>query len=180
MVIPNVGSIAKTLLVKCRWHLISYISITGRLEVHTSLFRRKAYVDQHVLSSISIHISLVIPLPSKTCLLIERLMKNFLWSSDPEHLSSDYVRWNTVCLPKQEGGLGLRRLKDLNDACFLKMAWSVVTGSSLWGSWCKARYCKVSFLWHPQNPRIGSTIWKKDQITILLSVVPVFLGCRKW
>lgn len=86
---------------------------------------------KHVLSFIPIHISVIIPLPSETCLLIERLMRNFLRSSDSERLRSNYFRCETICLPKAEGGLGLRRLKELNDVCFLKLAWSVATGTSL-------------------------------------------------
>ena len=87
---------------------------------------------KHVLSSIPIHISLIIPLPSKTCLLIQRLMRNFLWSSDPDRLGNNFVIWETICLPKSEGDLGLRRLKEFNDACFMKLAWSIATGISLW------------------------------------------------
>ncbi|XXG88201.1 hypothetical protein AAC387_Pa12g0445 [Persea americana] len=72
---------------------------------------------------------MVIPLPTKTCLLIERLMRNFLWSVDRIKSKSNYVRWETVCLPKSKGGLGLRRLKELNEACPLKLGWSAVTGN---------------------------------------------------
>ena len=65
---------------------------------------------KHVLSTIPIHISLVLPLPSGTSLLLERLMRNFLWSSNPEKQGTNFIRREKVCLPKPEGGLGLLEL----------------------------------------------------------------------
>ena len=109
-------------------------SIKSRLESWKSKllsFACRLILIKHVLNSIPIHISMIIPLPSKTCLLIERLMRNFLWSSDLERLRSNYVKWETICLPKAKGVLRLRRLKELNDVCFLKLAWLVAAGTSL-------------------------------------------------
>ena len=97
---------------------------------------------KHILCSTPLHISLVTSLPSKTCSQIERLLRNFLWSADSIKSRSNFVRWEKICLPKSEGGLGLRRMKDLNEACLLKLAWSVSTESSLWANWLSASYCR--------------------------------------
>ena len=86
---------------------------------------------KHVLSSIPLHISLVLPIPSRTCLQIEKLIRNFLWSSSSDKKSSNIVKWDQACLPKVEGGLGLRRVKEFNEACLLKMGWSAATFDSL-------------------------------------------------
>ena len=45
------------------------------------------------------------------------------------------MRWEQVCMPKNEGGLGLHRVKEFNDASLLKLGWSVATSDSLWASW---------------------------------------------
>jgi len=43
------------------------------------------------------------------------------------------VGWKTLTLPKQLGGLGLRRLNFINDACLMKLRRAILKGeSSLW------------------------------------------------
>ena len=94
-------------------------------------FAGRLILVKHVLSSIPLHISLVISIPSKTYLQIERLMRNFLWSSSSEKKRSNLVNWEKVCVPKAEGGLGLRRGKEFNNACLLKLGWVAATSESL-------------------------------------------------
>ena len=41
-----------------------------------------------------------------------------------------------MCLPKEDGGLGLRRVKDLNDANVMKHIWNLFyRKDSLWVAW---------------------------------------------
>lgn len=73
---------------------------------------------------------------------------------------SNLVRWKTICLPKDEGGLGLRRVKEFNEACLMKQAWSAISKDSLWVNWFRARYFKGPSIWSSRNPNGGSCIWK--------------------
>lgn len=41
------------------------------------------------------------------------------------------MNWAKVCLPKDKGGLGIRPVKEFNDACLMKLGWSVATPTSL-------------------------------------------------
>ena len=93
------------------WWKTKCLSFAGRL-----------ILVRHVLSSFPLYISLVLPLPSKTYLLIERMMRNFLLSANQERLKSKLVRWEIVYLPSLEGGLGLRKVMEFNHACLLKVA----------------------------------------------------------
>ena len=104
------------------WKL-KFLSFAGRLTL-----------VKHVLSSIPLHITLAIPIPKKTCLLIERLMRNFLWSTSPDRTKRNFVNWETVCLPKKEGGLGLQKMKDFNQACLLKLGWAATSTDSMWAA----------------------------------------------
>ncbi|GKC24984.1 polypyrimidine tract-binding protein homolog 2 isoform X1 [Tanacetum coccineum] len=45
--------------------------------------------------------------------LIRSLMRGFLWSPSSLKKGRSKVAWEVVCLPKNEGGLGIRRLKDI-------------------------------------------------------------------
>ncbi|CAA7015800.1 unnamed protein product [Microthlaspi erraticum] len=70
--------------------------------------------------------SSIFPLP-KTCLeTIEKILNAFLWSGAPNSAKGAKVSWETVCLPKSAGGLGLRRLADLNQVFGLKLIWELV------------------------------------------------------
>ena len=43
------------------------------------------------------------------------------------------VSWDTVYLPKVDGGLGIRRLHQMNEAYLMKLAWGVLTKQNdLW------------------------------------------------
>ena len=71
------------------------------------------------------------------------------------------VNWEKVCVPKAEGGLGLRRVKEFNNACLLKLGWSAATTDSLWASWFHCRYFRLPPIWFSTNTKAGSCIWKR-------------------
>jgi len=43
-------------------------------------------------------------------------MRDFLWSNKDAKMGFHWVKWDDVCHPKQEGGLGIRLLCDINKA----------------------------------------------------------------
>ena len=109
----------------------------------TLSFAGRLILIKHVFSTTPIPISLSIPIPKKTCLLIKKLMRNFLWSAEETKSRSNFGRWNKVFIPKA-GGLGIRRVKDVNDACMLKLSWAAIITSSLRASWFSHCYFKNS------------------------------------
>lgn len=42
---------------------------------------------------------------------IERLMRTFLWNDSPEHHHYHLVDWNVVCMPIQNSGLDIMRVR---------------------------------------------------------------------
>jgi len=73
------------------------------------------------------------------------------------------VAWEAICKPKQEGGLGLRSLKEANDVCCLKLIWRILShGDSLWVKWIETNLLKNNSFWIiKSSTTMGSWMWKK-------------------
>lgn len=56
---------------------------------------------------------------------IKNLQRRFLWGSSIQKQKWALVNWNTVCSPKDAGGLGLRNPLHSNE----------VMGARLWWNW---------------------------------------------
>ncbi|KAG5610683.1 hypothetical protein H5410_021964 [Solanum commersonii] len=68
--------------------------------------------------------------------------------------------WDTLCLPKLEGGVGFRSIFDVSNALFCKLWWNLRSKPSPWGAFMINKYCKKL---HPivAQCRVASLIWKK-------------------
>lgn len=51
-------------------------------------------------------------LPAKCLDTIESMCNAFLWSGSPTQSHKAKVSWEDLCVPKEEGGLGVRRFRD--------------------------------------------------------------------
>ena len=70
---------------------------------------------------------------------LERIASNFIWNGKM-HVWS----WKSTCLPKREGGLGLREVQDISLAAGIKMIWILFTTNSLWARRMHHHYVKGS------------------------------------
>jgi hypothetical protein len=94
---------------------------------------------------------------------IERIQRNFLWSglgdSHPVHL----VKWNTICDPLQNGGLGVKNLRRFNQALLGKWLWCYGTDrEALWRQIVEAKYGGMWGGWCSDIGRgpYGVSLWK--------------------
>ncbi|XP_043717838.1 uncharacterized protein LOC122665764 [Telopea speciosissima] len=83
-----------------------------------------------VIGSIPIYNFSVYYWPATTIVSMERWMSNFIWTGESEKTRAITVKWDTMCKPKNEGGLGIRRLREVNFALLAKFAWAIRSGSS--------------------------------------------------
>ncbi|KAJ0895798.1 putative RNA-directed DNA polymerase [Helianthus annuus] len=64
---------------------------------------------------------------------LERLRRDFLWGSTPEHQRASWVAWNDIMAPKELGGAGLGSLKEANYALLAKWWWRFkMENDSIW------------------------------------------------
>ncbi|GKA99204.1 RNA-directed DNA polymerase, eukaryota, reverse transcriptase zinc-binding domain protein [Tanacetum coccineum] len=91
---------------------------------------------QSVIGSMHVYWASVFILPSRVLLDIEQLMRGFLWCQGERQKGKSKVAWEVVCLPKKEGGLGLRRLDLFNKALMVTHIWNLLSRKeSLWVKW---------------------------------------------
>lgn len=88
-------------------------------------------------------------------------MRHFLWSGNASSSKTNYVNWVQVTPPKDEGGLGIRKLLEVNDASFIKLGWPASIENFMWSRWFKNYYVKQDSTWSPSNTIYGFCIWKR-------------------
>ncbi|GJR80902.1 hypothetical protein Tco_0151687 [Tanacetum coccineum] len=64
-------------------------------------------------------------------------MRKFLWCPGNSSKGNAKVAWDVVCLPKDEGGLGIRRLDRFNSALMVTHLWKLPPRleEALWVKW---------------------------------------------
>ncbi|GKB59480.1 sodium/hydrogen exchanger 6 [Tanacetum coccineum] len=79
-----------------------FLSLASRLQLIWS-----------ILSSMYIYWSSVFILPSRIVNDLEQLMRGFLWCQREMKKGKAKVAWDSMCMPKHEGDLGIRRIEEL-------------------------------------------------------------------
>lgn len=95
---------------------------------------------KHVLSSILIHVFVVIEPPKKILQQPERIMAEFYWGDTETGIRHHWCRWKGLCSSTIEGGLGLRNLEDMLKAFSWKLCWKFENSNSLWASFVASKY----------------------------------------
>ena len=113
-------------------------------------------------------------IPKFTCYKIEQLFRGFLWSGKDVNARRAKVGWKSLCLPKKEGGLGLRRFKDWNDATIMKHIWNVFyRKDSIWVAWVREVLLRQGSTWNARIPSRCS--WSCRKILQLRDKVRPFI-----
>lgn len=64
---------------------------------------------------------------------MEQLCASFLWTGPDLKFSGAKVSCKEICKLKNEGGMGLRSLKEVNIVYGSKLIWRMLAVDSLWG-----------------------------------------------
>lgn len=154
-------------------------TITSRLQSWTNRFLSLAgrlQLIKSVLHSIQVYWSSVFILPASVTNRIEQIFRQFLWKGPSLGSGGAKVAWVDVCLPKEEGGLGIRSLRVSNIAVMLKYLWLIFTDKeSLWSKWIHSIFLNHKNFWIVPRPTYCSWTWKK-----LLSLRDLIQHHFKW
>lgn len=145
--LPLIDKVKKRLLL---WQN-KWLTYAGRLQLIIS-----------VLSSMQVYWGSMFILPVSVSKAVEKLMRNFLWSGDETGKGRAKVSWKEVCLPKVEGGLGIKPMILWNQAMMAFHVWSVVSNrQSIWVKWIHTYRLKGRSFWEVKVPWDSSWSWRK-------------------
>jgi hypothetical protein len=100
-------------------------------------------------------------LPKRIIYLLEQKFNRFLWNGGDVKAHAK-VSWERLCVPKKEGGLGIRRIDLWNQVSMLNHIWNLFAkAGSLWVAWIEANWLKGRSLWQLSIPKSCSWSWKK-------------------
>ncbi|VFQ90110.1 unnamed protein product [Cuscuta campestris] len=112
---------------------------------------------KHVLSSIPLHLMAAQRIPKSILKSLNRLMANYFWGAKEEGHKYHWRKWDRLCFPFEEGGLGLRNLLHCQVAAFIDLWLKVVQGHSIWGKFMRQKYYRDGLF----SPNIyDSYTWK--------------------
>jgi hypothetical protein len=114
-----------------------------------------------VLSSIPVYFLSFFKAPIGTISSLESIFKSFLWGGCEDSRKIHWISWDKICREREEGGLGVRRIREFN--------------FSLLGKWCWRLYVNQDCLWfkvlvakyglEDGKPREGgrlASVWWRD------------------
>jgi hypothetical protein len=116
-----------------------------------------------VLFSIQVYWASLFLLPGQVIKNVEQIMKSFLWSGSDMRTTGAKVAWDQVCLPKKEGGLGIKSITEWNKIALLKHIWNLCNDSdgSIWSTWIRSNLLRGRNFWTIKTPQNCSWAWGK-------------------
>jgi hypothetical protein len=146
----------------------SFVDVLDKVKVKIEGWRSKtlsqagkSVLIKVVASTIPSYTMSTFLLSDKFCHKLDIAFKNFWWGFPKDKTRNLTLKsWASLCLPKDQSGLGFRLMKDINLSLIAKLGWKLLTNhDSLWVSFFKAKYIKYenllscplgfgSFLWN--------------------------------
>nr|XP_043611422.1 uncharacterized protein LOC122583015 [Erigeron canadensis] len=140
----------------------------------TLSFAGRLHIINSVLASMHIYWASIFILPARVIKELEQKMRNFLWGMGPGGKVKSKASWKSVCLPKYEGGLGIKRISNFNKALITSHIWSIVTDrESLWVRWIHSYKLKGRNFWDVTP--CGSMSWGWRKILLLRDTIRPYI-----
>ncbi|XP_019167707.1 PREDICTED: uncharacterized protein LOC109163418 [Ipomoea nil] len=95
---------------------------------------------KHVLAMIPLYTMASVPLPKQIEKALESKFAMFFWGIIDRKPKRHWLAWKKLCLPTEEGGLGVRCLASIQEAFSAKLYFNYLKGGTLWSSFMQERY----------------------------------------
>lgn len=124
-------------------------------------FAGRQVLVQSISSTLATHVIQSVKLAAGVCVKIDKIQCLFLWGGVEENHRPSLVNWETVCQPKDRGGLGIRTARDMNKSLLSKLGWNLLTqNNGLWSKVLKAKYLPHTSFLQAQPRADASYTWK--------------------
>ena len=100
--------------------------------------------------------------------------KKFLWSGDKNKKKHHLVNWRTVCMPKEQGGLGILDLDLMNISLLSKWLWKLFNDKGPWQEILSRKYLQGKTLCQVAARPGDSHFWQG-----LMEIKHIFWACCK-
>ncbi|KAG2314218.1 hypothetical protein Bca52824_017340 [Brassica carinata] len=149
---------------RAQWHTLSkaeakFYHQRSRVQMITSVIYKKVNFW-----------SVVFNLPKSFYAKIDSLCSAFLWKNKSSSSQGARISWKDICIPKKEGGLGIRLLEEFEMVFRLKQVWNLFSNpQSLWVSWLRGNVFYRKPLWlMEESPRLSRAVRSMIQTKDLL------------
>ncbi|KAL9662345.1 hypothetical protein QQ045_027178 [Rhodiola kirilowii] len=112
--------------------------VLGSLSKYLSMNGRVTLVNS-VVKTIGIHVMMALSIPLTILDKMVSTMASFVWDVRDEK-RKHWVSWSSLCLGKEEGGLGLRDPRGVMESLHGKLAWSYINNETMWARHANARF----------------------------------------
>ncbi|KAL5861836.1 hypothetical protein ACOSQ4_003132 [Xanthoceras sorbifolium] len=154
----------KLMAVDCR---VLVDRIVARVKSWTSrvlsFTRRLHQLIQSVLFSIQVYWSSIFILPKSVVVKVETTLRSFLWKGSDLGKEGAKVAWSSVCLSKEEGGLGIKSVECWNKSAIIKHLWAICSNLRyfVWVSSVRSTLLRERNVWEVRCPGDCSWSWRK-------------------
>ena len=103
-------------------------------------------------------------MPKVVARRLEKLQRDFLWGGGTLERKAHLVKWEVVCVDKEKGGLGIRKLALLNKALLGRWIWRFAfEKENLWKKVILVKYGQEGLGWRTNeaNGTFGVGVWKE-------------------
>jgi hypothetical protein len=123
-----------------------------------------------VLSSLPMYMMSFFSLPNGVLKKLDYFRSRFFWQGNENKRKYRLAKWNILCQPQDQGGLGILDLNMMNTALLSKWLYKLLTSDGMWQQLLRNKYVGSKPLSHVQLKLGDSHFWSglmKVKLTFL-------------
>ena len=124
-----------------------------------------------VLQAMPFYIFSCFKVPEAACNKLDVIARSFWWGHEVGNRTLHLIKWDTICQPRNRGGLGLKKFKTINQALLATQYWRLQQSpDSLIAKTYKAKYFPRTTLKDHKTKPHHSWIWRNVANPSLVSL----------